>query len=139
MTREKLKPKEAAFVKNILNGMGKTEAALAAGYSPGGARVSQYQLMQRERVQNALREGAEGKLKCGVAIGAAVLIELAEKSKSDDVRLRAAQAILDRGGMQLVRQSEHHHVVTDRRPVPHRSTRRQAFRPGTSHGPVPHF
>jgi hypothetical protein len=50
-----------------------------------------------------------------VPIADAILVELATTSPSHDVRLRAAQAILDRGGLQLVRQSEHRHVVEDRR------------------------
>jgi phage terminase small subunit len=115
MVGKKLSPRESKFVKSLLEGMGKRDAAIAAGYSLTGAHVSASQLLSRERVLNALRDGAEAKMKAGVAIGAAVLIELAEKGRSEDVRLRAATALLDRGGMPLVRQSEIRHTLEDRR------------------------
>jgi hypothetical protein len=43
------------------------------------------------------------------------LIELAENAKSEDIKLRAAVALLDRGGLPLAKISEHRHIVEDRR------------------------
>ena len=54
-------------------------------------------------------------LNTNVGLAAKVLVDLATTSKSDGVRLAAASALLDRGGMALVRQSEHRHVLEDNR------------------------
>ena len=50
-----------------------------------------------------------------MALGATTLEELALNAQSESVRLQAAQALLDRGGMQLASLSEHHVVVKDER------------------------
>lgn len=112
---EKLTPRERKFVTNLLAGMKKRDSAKAAGYAPNSAHVAATTLLKRDRVLRAIREGAERQLQAGLAIGAATLAELAENANSEDVRLRAAQALLDRGGLPLVRQSEHRHVIEDQR------------------------
>ena len=63
----------------------------------------------------AIKEEAERRLRAGVALGATTLEELALNAQSESVRLQAAQALLDRGGMQLASLSEHHVVVKDER------------------------
>jgi phage terminase small subunit len=115
MAKVKLSAREAAFVAAISQGLKKGDAAVAAGYAPSSAHVSASRLLNRETVLKAIRENAEKQLSAGVAVGARVLLELAESAKTDDVRLRAATALLDRGGMQLIRQSETRHIVDDRR------------------------
>lgn len=115
MAPRKLNARQMKFVEHLLAGMGKRDAAAAAGYSPHTAANIASNLLTREPVLQAIRAGAEKKLSAGVAIGAAVLMELAEKAKSEDVRLRAAAALLDRGGLPLIRQSETRHIVEDRR------------------------
>src|SRR5689334_1563173 len=108
--KEALSPREQKFVEALSRGLGKRDAAIAAGYSAKSAHGIASQLLNRPRVLDAIRAAAEKRINAGVAIAAKVLLELAEKAKSEDVRLRAAQALLDRGGMQLIRQSEHRHV-----------------------------
>ena len=115
MARNKLSPREAAFVQAISTGLRKGAAAEAAGYSPHSAHVAASRLLSREHVLKAIRDAAEKQINSGVAIGAKTLLELCESAASDDVRLRAACALLDRGGMQLIRQSETRHIVEDRR------------------------
>ena len=115
MARTNLNAQEVRFVANVLQGMAKHAAAEAAGYSAKSSGVIASRLLTRAPVLKALREGAERALNAGLAVGARVLLDLAENSKSDDVRLRAAQALLDRGGLPLVRQSETRHVLVDER------------------------
>jgi hypothetical protein len=115
MARVGMNAQEVKFVANLLQGMPKGEAAVAAGYAPRSAPVSASRLLNRGPVLKALREGAERALNAGLAVGARVLLDLAENSKSDDVRLRAAQALLDRGGLPLTRLTETRHVLVDER------------------------
>jgi phage terminase small subunit len=115
MTKKQLTPREAKFVANLLQGMAKGDAAVAAGYLPAGASVSASRLLNRENVLRALKDGAEKKLHAGAVIGANVLLELAEKAKSEDVRLRAAAALLAHSGLAPVSRHETKHVIEDRR------------------------
>ena len=121
MSAEQLTPKQQAFVKAHvrLGGLNATQAAIAAGYSGKnkgvGAAVTASRLLDKPHILDAIRKETERGLRAGVAIGAAVLESLAKTAKSESVRLQAAQALLDRGGMQLTSVSEHHVVVEDRR------------------------
>jgi len=107
MSADKLTPKQTAFVKSYcrLGGMNATQAAIAAGYSGhgkgAGAAVSASRMLQLPHILQAIREETERTLRAGVALGAQVLDELARGAVSESVRLQAAQALLDRGGMQL--------------------------------------
>lgn len=112
---KKLSAREDRFVQELLSGARKGESAIRAGYSPHTASIAASRLLNREHVLDAIRRGAEKRIIAGVAIGASVLAELAEKAKSEDVRLRAAQALLDRGGLPLVRQTQTRHVIEDHR------------------------
>jgi hypothetical protein len=116
---DKLTPKRKAFVKAYLATGGKnaTQAAIAAGFSNkgNGASVIACRLLQDPVIQQAIKEEATRRLRAGVALGATTLEELALNAQSESVRLQAAQALLDRGGMQLASLSEHHVVVKDER------------------------
>jgi len=63
----------------------------------------------------AIQRAAEQKLRAGVAVGVTVLVRLALGAKSEDVIYKAACAILDRGGMPLIKTTETHHLFTDNR------------------------
>jgi hypothetical protein len=115
MAREKLKPRQARFVRNLLAGMRKAQAAIEAGYEPSNADNTAARLQGYPHVAAAIRDGAEARLKAGAHLGVRALLDLVENAASEDVRLRAATALLDRGGMPLVKQSEVHPTVTDRR------------------------
>jgi hypothetical protein len=118
---DKLTPQERKFVQHFvaLGGRDATRAALEAGYSPSGnkasARVLAHRLIHRPRVMQAIKEATERKLRAGVVIGASVLEDLAKSATSESVRLQAALALLDRGGMQLANRTEHLHVIEDKR------------------------
>jgi len=103
------------FVRHLLEGRKKKDAAALAGCPVKTAGVAASKLLMRPRVLEALRRGAETKLNAGVAVGAIVLKELAESAKSEEVRFKAALALLDRGGLPLVKQTETRHLLTDTR------------------------
>jgi phage terminase small subunit len=121
MSADRLTPKQSAFVKAYcrLGGMNGTQAAIAAGYSGkgqgAGAAVSSSRLLRLPHILTAIRQETERSLRSGVALGAQVLYELAQGAQSESVRLQAAQALLERGGMHLASLSEHQVVVEDRR------------------------
>ena len=121
IVKSDLTARQLGFVKAYvkLGGMNATQAAIAAGYSGkgdrNGAAVAASRLLQRPVIIQAIREEVERTLRAGVALGASVLEQLAREGKSESVRLQAAQALLDRGGMQLASLSEHHVVVEDKR------------------------
>jgi phage terminase small subunit len=118
---DQLSPKEKRFAQTYVatGGRNAAQAAIAAGYSDAGggasARTLAYRLLHRPRVLQAIREETERNLRGGVALGSNVLVELAQKATSESVRLQAALALLDRGGMQLANRTEHHHVIEDNR------------------------
>ena len=72
-------------------------------------------MLSLPHIQQAIRKEAEDLLNANVGLAAKVLVELATTSKSDAVRLQAAVALLDRGGLPFIRQSEHTHRVEDHR------------------------
>jgi Terminase small subunit len=118
---DKLSLKEQRFVQAYVatGGRNAAKAALAAGYSDAGngasARTLGHRLMHRPRVLQAIREEMERSLRAGVVLGGSVLIDLAQSATSESVRLQAALALLDRGGMQLANRTEHRHVIEDNR------------------------
>ena len=118
---DKLTPKKLAFAKCHvqLGGKNATQAAIMAGYSSkgggAGAAVTASRLLRDPRVLQAIKEESERRLRSGVAMAADTLTELAQNAQSESVRLQAAQALLDRGGMQLATLSQHHVVVEDKR------------------------
>lgn len=111
-----LSAKQRAFVHQYvrLGGKNATAAAVAAGYGKG-PHVSAHRLLRYPYILDAIREETERKLRASVSLGADVLEDLAKNAQSESVRLQAAQALLDRGGMQIARLAEHRHVIEDRR------------------------
>lgn len=102
-----------------LGGVNATLAALRAGYSHGrnknSAAISAHRLLNDQKVLAEIRKEVERSLRAGVALGANVLVELAQNARSDSVRFQAASALLDRGGLQLKHMTETTVVVEDRR------------------------
>jgi len=100
---------QRAFVMTYLEtgGTNATRAAIAAGYggSDGSAAVAAHRLVHNPKVQAAIKEIAEGRIRAGVLLGASVLLEIAGDPGHKD-RLRAAEALMDRGGMLLVRETK---------------------------------
>jgi phage terminase small subunit len=111
-----LTEKQKAFVvEYVRNGANRRRAVICAGYSRKGIDTEAHRLLSLPHIQHAIRKEAEDLLNANVGIGAKVLVELATTSKSDAVRLQAAQSLLDRGGLPFVRQTEHKHTLEDNR------------------------
>ena len=111
----RLTPRERIFVHAIAGGEKKAQAATTAGYSSKSASQAATRLLTRERVLVAIQRAAEQKLRAGVAVGVTVLVRLAREAKSEDVRYKAACAILDRVGLPLIKTTETRHLIEDRR------------------------
>lgn len=123
----KLLPQQRAFVRALIatGGGDNTKAARLAGYggtNPQSAHVQASRLAHNPKVVEAIREEAERTIRASVALGAGVLVEIAKDAMHKD-RFKAANALLDRGGMLLVQKSEvlHHHL-TDEKSVTERIT-----------------
>lgn len=114
---EKLSELEEAFVGCYIEtgGTDGKKAAITAGYGAAGAAVRAHELLRRPRVLAAIRKEAERRLQAGVALGAAVLADLAQNAKAEAVRLKAATALLDYGGLAVVARSEHTLNIVDKR------------------------
>ncbi len=79
---------------------GAIQAALAAGYGDGDraqAKSRAYEQLHNPKVLAALRDEISKNLSAASAIGTAVLVELAQAAKSEQVRLGAARELVDRG------------------------------------------
>lgn len=117
----KLTPKQQAFVRAFIGtgGSNATAAAIAAGYSGkgkgAGAAVTASRLLRQPLVLQELRAETERRLRAGVALGASTLEELCKSANSESVRLQAATALLDRGGLQLAHLTKSHVTIEDRR------------------------
>ena len=111
-----LTEKQKAFVTEFVgNGANRRKAVVAAGYSKKGIDQTAHVLLSLPHIQQAIRKEAEDHLNANVGVAAKVLVDLAQNSKSDSVRLQAAQSLLDRGGLPFVRQTEHKHTLEDNR------------------------
>ena len=115
----KLTDKQKRFVIAYLEtgGANETEAARIAGYSetnPNGCSVEANRLMRNDKILAAIKEEAQKRINGGVLLGASVLVEIASDPLHKD-RLKAAQSLLDRGGLMQVSKSEHLHIIEDNR------------------------
>lgn len=115
----KLTQKQRRFLHHYLSlgGVNATRAAVLAGYEGGrdGASVTAHRLLRNPVILSELRDLAEKKLKANVAMAASVLEELATSAKNEAVRLKAAETLLDRGGLMLATISKHEITVTNSR------------------------
>lgn len=89
-------------VRGGLPGAG-PDAAVAAGFaSPGpagrnAARSRSYELLHNPAVLKALREEMARRLNSGAVLGVKTLIDLCQNARSEQVRLSAANSLIDRG------------------------------------------
>ncbi|MES9934297.1 MAG: terminase small subunit [Candidatus Sedimenticola sp. PURPLELP] len=115
MSRE-LTTKQRKFVRYYIQfGGNATRAAKEAGYGEASAHTTSHRMLKVPHIQQAIKEEAETVIRSGVAVAADVLVDLARNATSESVKLQAATALLDRGGLPFIRQSEHKHVVEDKR------------------------
>lgn len=102
---EELNEREALFVVEYVARSGTrgagAEAALAAGYSSSGNRDAAHstasRLLRRPAVLRAIKDETGRKLAAAAPRGVAVLENLAEGARSEQVRLAAANSLIDRG------------------------------------------
>jgi len=98
-----LSDREAAFVREYVERGAKqgdaTEAVLAAGITTNrnAARVRAYEMLHKPKVLQLLRDELTRKLNAGAALGVAVLVDLAQSARSEQVRFSAAKELVDRG------------------------------------------
>ena len=85
-----------------------TQAAIEAGYSQKTAK------QQGHRLKNQLGQAIEEKIKklllAKIPLGINWLLELAESSQSDSVRLGAVKDLLDRAGLKPIERNEQTNV-----------------------------
>ena len=100
--------KQQAFVREYVQSGGKlTQAAIAAGYSEASAASSAWQAMRNPLIQQAIYQETRAAFVQHAPAMQAVVQELALSSKSQMVRLLAAQDWLDRAGFRPVEQHQH--------------------------------
>jgi hypothetical protein len=95
-----LSEKQRRFVQIYLEQPLRSGASVAAaGYKSGtnGIRVEAVRQLRNERVLRAIREELDKRFRSDAVIGRAVLMEIA-LDKEHPQRLKAATALLDRGG-----------------------------------------
>lgn len=107
VTLADLTEKQAAFVREYVERGGRpgaaADAAVAAGYARPGkagraaARVRASELLHNPEVMKALREELTRKLNAGASLGVQTLIDLCLNARSEQVRLSAANSLIDRG------------------------------------------
>lgn len=107
VTSRDLSERQAAFVREYVERGGSpgsaADAAVAAGYArpgPAGraaARVRASELLRNPNVLQQLRDELARRLSTGAALGVQTLIDLCQNARSEQVRLSAANALIDRG------------------------------------------
>jgi hypothetical protein len=97
--------KQRAFVRAYIEypTVSSAQAARLAGYSDtsDAAKVAAHNLLHNEKVLRAINEELDRRFRADAVIGRSVLIEIA-RDPSHPQRLRAAEALLDRGGFRTL-------------------------------------
>jgi phage terminase small subunit len=97
--RTALSQRESDFVPLFVEHGDAHRAALAAGWPESTARAAGTEILNRPSVALAIARAARLRLARGVPMALGVLEYLAEKAKSEKVRLDAATRMLDRAGI----------------------------------------
>jgi phage terminase small subunit len=110
-----LNPRQRRFVQIYVDDPRKSasEVSREAGYSSriGADRVQAHYLMHSPKVRLALREELTARFAADAALARRVMVEEAQ-DRTSPFRLKAAQALADRGGFAVVTQQ--HHIVEHR-------------------------
>lgn len=99
-----------AYVENGGNG---AAAAREAGYAESSAAQEAARLLKNKNVLEAIKIETLRQFAEGVPLAVKTIIDLVKNSENAKVRLDAANALLDRGGLQLSQRFEH--VIKDDR------------------------
>ena len=107
VTLADLSDRQAAFVHEYVERGGRrgaaADAAVAAGYAQPGrtgraaARVRASELLRNPDVLQVLRDELTRKLNAGAALGVQTLMDLCQNARSEQVKLSAANSLIDRG------------------------------------------
>lgn len=111
-----LSPPQRAFVIALLETGARDDhlAAKMAGYggTDGATRVAAFRLAHNPKVQAAIKEEADRRLRAGAILAASALVDIASDTRHKD-RYKAAVELLNRAG--LIVQTEHKVIVEDNR------------------------
>lgn len=114
-----INPKQRAFVRAFVltGGSNGQRAAAMSGY--GTTKESQaagaYRLLHDRKILAAVKEAADGMLRANILIGSQVLVDIAQDVHHKD-RFKAAQALLDRGGLIVATQANVNINITEDTP-----------------------
>src|SRR5260370_29942015 len=98
MPLKNLNARQAAFVNEYVSGGNAHQAALAAGYAEGTARVAGVQLLESHNIATAVAKAVRIRLASAAPMALNVLMHWAEKGVSERVRMESASRLLDRAG-----------------------------------------
>jgi len=107
-----LLPRQRAFVDAMITGgdTNYTRAALTAGYSDSetsSIRVTAHRLAHDAKVLAAIHEESVRRVKANLPLAIRVIMEIAEDPlAAGNVKLKAAEMLLNRGGMHVVTKIE---------------------------------
>lgn len=104
------------FVMVTTPGLPQWKYADMAGYAGGEpvCKVTACKLLQQKNINDAIHECAGLRLRSGALVAAETLMELAARSKSESIRVRASEALLDRVGLSGQQNINVQHTHTDR-------------------------
>lgn len=107
VTNADLSDRQADFVREYVERGGgpgtAADAAVAAGYARPGpegraaARVRASELLRNPNILQILRDELSRRLGAGAALGVQTLVDLCQNARSEQVRLSAANSLIDRG------------------------------------------
>lgn len=103
--------KQAAFVQAYVDTGDQTQAALLAGFKPERARITGCELIRHSAVNAEIRKELQARLETAAPIAFKALIDLVKDAESENVKLQASVALLDRGGFSVIRKIESHSVI----------------------------
>jgi hypothetical protein len=99
-----------------MGGQNATEAARRAGYAASGAQAVSSRMLRDPRILDYLKWLAETRMRAGVIKSVQVLEKIRDDDTvAPDVRRKAAESLLDRGGLLLTKLHEHRVEITETR------------------------
>ena len=94
-----LSDREIAFVRNYVeNGGKREEAGIASGYSPASAKSAACRLLKKPLIQQAILRETQSAIGLNAVPALAQVLHLMRGSRSDYVKLAAAESVLNRAG-----------------------------------------
>lgn len=114
-----INPKQRAFVRAFVltGGTNATRACAMSGYgeTEESRKSTAYRLTHDQKILAAIREAADSMIRASILVGANVLTEIAQTPHHKD-RFKAAEALLNRGGLIVAAQHNVNLTVTEDTP-----------------------